>query len=158
MKKTIHSIGLILAIAIFFSACKKDKSTPVSGDYLVVGHTGGFVSNLALTPYYLINNGQLLKDTTIFATTHIPDDVNSFHFYVLLPSVNYDSVATLLTTIPSELLSRNGQSIGTALPDAGYTDVRTSINGIVYKWHFEVDQSTSSSEVRTFATRLNFSF
>jgi hypothetical protein len=123
-----------------------------------VGHTGGFVSNLALSPYYLINNGQLLKDTTVQVALGIPDDVNAFHFNVLLPAADYATVADLLTSIPSELLGKNGESIGTAFPDVGYTDVRTSVNGTVYKWHFEADQSTSSTAVKAFVARLNFQY
>jgi hypothetical protein len=135
----------MLAVA----SCTKGIKSTISGDYMIIGQAGGFVGPAATSKYYLINNGQLKEDTTVL-NTQPPADITGFHFTFTLPASKYDRVKSLLTSVPSELLSRNGEHIGRLFPDAGYTDVRTSINGKTYRWYFEGDQSINSTVVQQF--------
>ncbi len=153
--KTSSTLLLSLALLAVNVSCKKNPTVapPVTGDYLITGQTGGYTSAEARATYFRINNGELKADTSQ-SYHNVPADVNKFDFNYLQPSATYDKVKDLLTTIPAELLSRNNATIGTSMVDAGYTDVRTRVNGVVYTWKFEVDQKGSSAEVQQYVHRL----
>ena len=147
----------LIAFTVLFFSCDKGKTTAGSStaDYIIVGHTGGFVSNVALTPYFLIKDTTLREDTSVRANT-VPTSYGGFNFNYLLPHALYDSVAGgLLTAVPTELLSHNGGDYGSSMPDVGYTDVRAQIGGALYSWRFEYNQTTSSSDVQLFVQKLN---
>jgi hypothetical protein len=84
--------------------------------------------------------------------------VSKFDFNTVLPVSAYNSVSSLPTSIPPELLSRSNEHIGDVFPDAGYTDVRASVNGVYYRWFFEAGQSASSAEVQAFVTQARACF
>ena len=153
--KTMKSLLLLsLLLITVFSCRKKDAQYTVKGDYMVVGWTGGFVSPDAKAAYYLITTSELRVDNSQIQSS-IPADVNKFNFSTLMPAAKYDAVKTLLTTIPSELLSKNNTSIGEMFPDAGYRDVRASVNGTFYNWKFEADQTKSSQAIQDFVKKIN---
>lgn len=156
--KTIFTYCIILALAICGASCthKNHNDYPVAGDYLVIGHPGGFV-NTPLITYYLIANTHLTKDTAV-PYGAVPDDISKFNFNAPGTTAQYDSVKNLPSSIPSELLSRNNQNIGQLVPDMGYYDVRASVNGAVYKWSFEGDQSGSSAAIQQFVTQAETLF
>ena len=120
---------------------------------MVVGWTGGFVSPDTKATYYLITTSELRVDNTQTQSS-IPTDVNKFNFNTLVPTAKFEAVKSLLTTIPSELLSRNNSSIGDMFPDAGYKDVRASIGGTLYTWKFEADQTRSSQAIQDFVKKI----
>ncbi len=150
----IKSLLLVSLLAIIaFSCRKKDTQYTVKGDYMVVGWTGGFVSPDTKATYYLITTSELRVDNTQTQSS-IPTDVNKFNFNTLVPTAKFEAVKSLLTTIPSELLSRNNSSIGDMFPDAGYKDVRASIGGTLYTWKFEADQTRSSQAIQDFVKKI----
>ncbi len=152
--KTIKSLLLLSLLFITaFSCRKKDAQYTVKGDYMVVGWTGGFVAPDAKATYYLITTSELRVDNSQIQSS-IPTNINGFNFNTVMPTAKYDAVKSLLTTIPSELLSRNNASIGDVFPDAGYKDVRASINGTLYSWKFEADQTKSSQAIQDFVKRI----
>ena len=153
--KTIKSLLLLSLLFITaFSCRKKDAQYTVKGDYMVVGWTGGFVTPDTKATYYLITSSELRVDNSQIQSS-IPTNVNGFNFSTSLPAAKYDAVKTLLTTIPSELLTRNNASIGDLFPDAGYRDVRASIGGTLYTWKFEADQTKSSQAIQDFVKKIN---
>ena len=117
---------------------------------------GGFI-NKPTTNFYRISNGLLTEDTSV-RYGYPPTDVSQLNFNITLPATRYDSVKSLLTSIPSDLLSKNNMHIGGIFPDLGYTDVWASINGVSYKWYFEGDQSTSSPAIQQFVNSLQVIF
>ena len=123
---------------------------------MVVGHTATLIGP---TPdnYYLISNGQLKKNVSN-GNNNVPDDITKFNFTTVQSASKYASVKDLLTSIPPELLSQNNAHIGDFWPDAGYTDIRTSINGVAYRWYFEVGQSGSSQAIQQFLAKANVVF
>ena len=155
MKHTLTLLA-IAAFTICCFSCKKSESTSATPttDYLIVGSTGGFVGPMALTRYYLVNDGKLKADTTLTVST-LPTSYSGFHFNYTLPQAQYDAFAAdVLTTVPSELFGATGNSIGTGMPDVGYTDVRVQLSGHYYAWHFESDQSGSSAAVQAFVAKM----
>ncbi len=155
--RSILTIVLILAVVITGMSCKKGTPAtyPVEGDYLIAGHSDGFVAGGNPVIYYLINNGQLRKDVSKTEAT-VPTDVSGFNFSIQMLQVSYAAVADLLTTIPSELLARNNAYIGSqVVADIPTLDVRTSIHGTLYRWTFSEDQSSSSAAVQLFYNRIN---
>ncbi len=156
MKHTL-SILLLLAVLINGTSCaRKESSHPVTGDYMVIGMAGGFVAYPVLT-YYLINNGQLKMDSTV-PYGAIPTDINKFNFNIQCSADKYQLVSDLLNNIPSELLGMDNQSIGNVFPDAGFTDVRASVNGTVYRWRFQADLSGTTSTIQQFVTHARLVF
>lgn len=154
--KQITALLAILAIGI--SSCThKAANNKLYGAYIIAGNAGGFVGPGATTNYYLIQNGILRADTSVLINIP-PDDINNFHFDVMMPSSKYEAVQKVQSSIPSELINHNGAHIGSIIPDMGYRDVRTSINGTPYRWYFEGDQSKSSSTVQQFITSLDTLF
>lgn len=153
--KTSSTLLLSFILLAATVSCKKNNtvSPPVAGDYLIVGQTGGFTSAEARATYYQIKNGELKADTSQ-SYHNVPADINKFNFNYLQSSTKYERVKDLLTAIPAELLRKNNAKIGTYMVDAGYTDVRTSVNGVVYTWKFEADQKGSSAEVQTYVHRM----
>lgn len=149
---------LFLAFSLVFTSCHKKESSsgPVSGDYLVIGWTGGFVG-YASHNYYLIANGKVSKDVSTWSTS-VPVDISQFVFTGTESTGKYDSIKDLVHNIPSELLSENNADIGLSWPDAGFTDIRTSIKGINYRWTFEADQSHSSLAIQQFVTNAKVVF
>ena len=152
--KTVTALLLVfLAFTVF--SCKKKSNNTITGNYMIIGHNGGFVA--INPPYYLLTTSALLKDTTQYSGT-IPDDVSKFHFNIVEPTAQYDSVKYLLNAIPSELFSENHADIGKMFPDVGYEDVRVSVNGVLYQWTFQSDQSASSQQIQQFVHTLNSDF
>ena len=157
MRPYFSFLALIAAVILFATGCKKEKNTSytiTSGDYLLAGHTGGFVVAGSKATFYVLNNGEMRKDTNQLEGT-IPSSVSGFNFNTLLPAASYSGAAYLQTAIPTELLSRNGEHIGTYFPDAGYLLVMTKKDGVAYKWYFEGDQNSSSTAIQTFLQGLN---
>lgn len=146
---------LLFALVITGVACKKKQiSHPINGDYLIVGHSGGYAPAETPVVYYMINNGELRKDPSKTMST-VPKDIKGFDFSVLLPQASYQAVADLPSSIPSELLQHNNAAIGNySIPDVASLDVRTSIQGVSYRWSLSDDQSTSSPAVQQFFNRL----
>jgi len=143
----------VFALAICISCKKKNDIYPVTGDYLISGHTGGFAGNLSNSAYYLIGNSQLRKDTSL-AGRDVPDNIAKFNFNIVMPDSNYHAVADLLSAIPAELLSQNNADIGDPWPDFGVTDVRASIKGVAYRWTFEGGLTKCSPVVQQFVSRV----
>jgi len=150
-------IPLFVFATVFFSCTKKNTHFDIKGDYLIAGRTGGFIEPSANATYYLVSNGALRADNSE-AYRSIPTNANNFNFSVVLPASKYDSVKDLITSIPAELFAKNNADIGLLVEDAGYFDVRVSINGVAYKWTFEADQTSSSPAVQQFVQRLNNNF
>ena len=143
---------------LFFWSCSKKTgttmSTTITGDYLIVGHTGGFVMGTTINPYYLVHDTTLSADTSLNAT-NIPATTSGFHFNYQYPRARFDTVgAGLIASIPTELLSKNGATIGQTFPDVGYTDVRASIGGTYYTWIFLAKQDSSSAAIQQFVKKL----
>jgi len=154
--KPATALIFLLLLSLVTISCKKKAKTTLTGDYLVIGHDGGFVNTNA--PYYVITGSGLAEDTTHYPYGQVPANNSGFNFNYNLPTARYDTVKGLLNSIPSELLGRNNTDIGTACPDFGYEDVRASINGVLYQWKFECNQSASSAEVQAFINRINADF
>ena len=152
----VFSLTLLLA-SLLCCACNKDKPAPrfsPTGDYLIVGQTGGFINPTAPTPYYLVADGALREDGTCNAD-NLPTTYSGFNFNNVLPQARYDSVAAgVLANIPPELLPQSGAGIGKLIPDVGYTDVRVRISGVLYNWHFLPDQSSSDTAVQKFVSAV----
>ena len=153
--KPVHALVLMVLMCTVFSCKKKSNTITITGNYMIIGHNGGFVA--INPPYYLLTTTALLKDTTQYYGA-IPDDVSKFHFNITAPAAQYDSVKYLLNDIPSELFNENHADIGSIFPDFGYEDVRTSVNGVLYQWSFQGDQSASSHQIQQFITTLNSDF
>jgi hypothetical protein len=88
----------------------------------------------------------------------VPDNLSEFNFANVQSAGKYDSVKDLLSSVPPELLNENNASIGGFLPDAGYTDIRTTINGVAYRWTFEADQTASGAAIQQFLSKANVVF
>lgn len=146
-----YLMPVVTAIALFAVGCKKDKnnSTPVTGDYLVAGRTGGFVVAGSKAHFYLLNNSTMRKDTTQIEGA-IPTTINGFNFTILLSADNYTQAAYLQSSIPIELFGRKNEHIGAMVPDQGYIYVMTRKDSVDYKWYLEGDQSSSSAAIQTF--------
>jgi hypothetical protein len=150
MKPT--NILLLLMLSLFLNtSCKTSKITSPKDDYVIVGWGGGIA---ALARYYIIENGQLRKDTTHSTLVSVPEDNSKFQFDYVQPDSMYQKVANLRASIPDELLQNNNATYGESWPDGGYREVRTKINDVAYRWHFEIDQSKSSAAVQAFYKRL----
>jgi hypothetical protein len=143
--------NLLLVLLVFgMSSCQKNKlknATIVAGDYMIVGWTGGFAGT-SVHNYYLISHGEVRKDVAQWK--QVPDDLSKFDFSEVIPVSKYNAVKDIPNSIPAELLNMNNQDIGVAFPDAGFTDIRTTINGVPYRWAFEADISASSPAVQQF--------
>lgn len=146
---------LLLFLLVIVASCKKKHQPAMVGNYMIIGHNGGFVT--INEPYYLLTTSQLLKDTTQY-WGKVPDDISKFHFNVVESSAKYDSVKSILNVIPNELFGVNHASIGSTFPDVGYEDVRTSANGVLYQWYFQSDQSNSSAQIRQFINTIYSDF
>jgi len=152
-----HLVTLLLLTIVVGTGCTKKKNNyTITGDYLIVGNAGGF-TNGGPTTYYLINNGELRSDNTV-SSVHPVDNISDFKFNTRLPDADYQQVKRLPSLVPAELLSRNGQQIGDPFVDAGYTDVRTSVGGVAYRWYMQADQSKSSDAIRQFVDSLQIVF
>jgi hypothetical protein len=136
-------IILISVLAILSASCKKDKTT--TGDYIIVGHIGGFAS---ISDFYRIGDGQLRHDTSKFA--NYPLDIGKLKFVEVMPNARYQKVAHLKAAIPAELLSQNEKTFGEMYPDAMGLEVFTNINGTPYHWSFAGDQSKTGPAIRNF--------
>ncbi len=110
-------------------------------------------------PFYKLTANQLLEDSTRYNyTLPVPTDVNKFNFNYTLPAARFDTVKYLLSSIPEELFTQNNADIGMYCPDFGYTDVRASVNGVLYKWSFECNLSNTSIAVQQFVQHLRADF
>ena len=148
-------IFCLLLLLLATSCTHRGSSNTISGDYMIIGSAGGFTSRAST--YYRISGGQLWADTVVLSY-HVPTNISDFHFNTLLPASKYATVKNLLSQVPAELLSRNKQDIGNYIPDMGYTDVRTSVNGASYQWTFEGDQSGSSTAIQQFLDSVRVVF
>ncbi len=126
-------------------------------DYFIFGYTGQETVPETRAPFFRVGNGQLRKDDSITVST-VPNDVRLFDFTELLSPNEYAQVDDLQASIPAELLGQNNASVGNEIPDAGYIDVRASINGKSYRWYLESDQTASSPAIREFVRRLRTCF
>ena len=154
----LSSLFILLFASVWFTSCHKEKNTTThfapTGDYLIVGATGGFIAPTSPSPYSLIADSSLREDT-LLNSTNIPTAYSGFNFDYVLPQARYDTVAAgILSAIPSELLAENGASIGAYVPDVGYTDVRARIASVDYTWKFEGNQSGSSAGIQLFLQKL----
>ena len=154
--KTTLSVFLVLLASIAAISCNKKSQATLTGNYLIIGHDGGFVAYVS--NYYLITKTGLSKDTTHYDYGKVPTNFRDFKFNYQLPTAQYDTVKDLLTSIPSELLSKNNTDIGGYCPDYGYDDIRASIDGVLYEWKFECDQSGSSAAVQEFFRKIHTDF
>jgi hypothetical protein len=147
---------LVLLLATGITSCQKGgEKKVVRGDYMIVGWTGGF-AGYGVHNYYLISNGKLMKDVSKW--TVLPDSINQFDFSEVLSQSKYDSVKDLPAAIPPELLGRNNADIGMYGPDMGFTDVRTTIGGVAYRWRFEANQDSSSAAIQQFVAKTKMVF
>src|ERR1019366_2256279 len=104
--KPVFSFCVLLLFIIADTSCMhKSNNYTITGDYMIIGHPGGFVASPTIN-YYLISNGQVREDTTVLYGV-LPDDISKFNFNIVLSAAKYDSVKNLPSSIPSELLSRN---------------------------------------------------
>ena len=149
-------VFLLLGFSMVGCVPKANIHQITSGDYLIIGHPGGFV-NTPLITYYYLNSTQLTKDTTV-PYAAVPVDNSKFNFSATGTSLQHTVVATMLTGIPAELLGKNNQDIGNLVPDVGYIDMRASIKDVTYKWSFESDQTSSSQAVKDFVTQARTLF
>lgn len=143
---------IIAAITFVATGCKKEKASSfsiTSGDYLLAGRTGGYVAAGSKATFYVLNNGEMRKDTNQREGA-IPATISGFNFNTLLSTASYSEAAYLQTAVPAELLNRNGEHIGNYFPDMGYTLVMTRKDGVTYTWYFEGDQAGSSVAVQAF--------
>mgnify|MGYP006298283749 CR=1 FL=1 len=152
-----RSLLLILLITVLGTSCTKKNDRLVKGDYLIVGPNGGYVPAESRVYYYLIENGILSEDTGKVMYT-VPTEKSGFDFNYILPQEKYKKASDLLSTIPSELLGRNGQYIGGITPDIPTYDVRTTINGTQYKWSLAIDQTGSSIGIQQYVQKLKENF
>lgn len=151
MKNRILAV-LLLLIPCMFTSCGRHgvEMIPIPSNYLIIGHPGGFVANPVLT-FYLLTDNTLMADTNV-PYANVPDSYGHFNFNVPAPAAKYAKVKGLLHSVPAELLTKNNQHFGNLFPDAGYTDIRLSVNGQLYRWYFEADLSGVSTEVKQFVT------
>ena len=153
MKNTSLFFLVSLGVILLFSCTKGKKNSLQPADFMIIGHMGGFVPYTS--PFYKLTSSQLWEDTTKYDYTHpLPADFANLNFNYQLSSSKFDSVKDLLSSIPAELFGRNNTHIGGLFPDVGYTDVRASVNGVIYHWGFEADQSTSSTAIQQFVQRI----
>ncbi len=146
-------LSFLLLITIGISSCQKcNHKFSLSGDYMIIGYTGGLAGPVPLSEYYLIDNGQLRKASKIDQLT---DDNTKFDFSTVMPASKYNLVKDLMANIPAELLNSSAISIGLSYPDCGYRDVRACINGTLHVWHFECGQDGNSPEVKQFLATIN---
>ncbi|GAA4468056.1 hypothetical protein GCM10023093_24940 [Nemorincola caseinilytica] len=155
----ISLIAIVLLVCgMVFSACHKPTGRyPILGDHFIYGRLGGFTTPDAHANYFLVNNGQLRKDATQRMQAP-PPGLDQFDFNTRCPEDQYNSVADLPHSIPTELKALNNTTIGTELPDAGYADIRARIDGVEYKWRIEAGLDSVSGPIREFYNRCNISF
>lgn len=157
MKKIVHFLLLILAV-VFLNACTKTPAKyKITGDYFIMGRVGGFTMPDLKTTYYLVNNGELRKDMTQNRQS-MPVSLDNFNFHYLFHPSDYVGVNDLPYSIPSALLSKNNQTIGMMLPDAGSIDMRASINGVDYKWTIEYNLDSVDVTIKDFVNRCEHAF
>ena len=154
--KTTTALLCLFLLSLATISCNKKSTSTLTGNYMIIGHDGGFVATNA--PYYMITTSGLKQDTTQYPYGQVPTNTTGFNFNYSLPAARYDTVKDLLNSIPHELFGKNGADIGTACPDFGYEDIRASINGVYYHWTFECDISSSSAEVKAFINRIYADF
>lgn len=150
--KQLITYSVLLLLMFSAGSCRKqqDDHYAVTGDYMIVGRAGGFTANVNTT-YYLITETQLRKDTGVNCVEP-HENIDQFNFNVVLPDSQFHAVKGMLLHVPAVLLKMNGATIGDHFIDAGYTDVRTSVNGDEYHWIFEADLSKCSDEIQAFVT------
>ena len=156
--KNLSVSFLIFTISILVNSCipKANITAIIQGDYLVIGHPAGFV-NTPYTTYYYLTSAQLTKDTTVLYAA-LPDSLTGFNFNAPATAGQYASVSNLLNRVPAELYGKNNQHIGKLVPDVGYIDIRSSINGTSYRWCFESDLSGTSNAIQTFVNQARTLF
>ncbi len=150
----------ILLLALTFgitSCCHHHHNSYNTTDYVIIGSTGGFAgTSIGLTDYYQITGGHVMKDVSV-RTHSIPDDNGGFNFNISCPT-KYDSVKDLLISIPTAMLQDSIASYGQSFPDAGYTEVRASINGTYHHWYFQYDQSISPAAIKAYSDKFQLLF
>ncbi len=152
MKKLIYFLGLLLTIVTVNSCTKTPEKYKVTGDYFIMGRIGGFTTSDSRTTYYLVNKGELRKDMTqSYQAT--PESIDDFNFHYMFHPSDYVGVNDLPYSTPSALLSRNNQTIGIMIPDAGQIYMRASINGVVYRWAIEYNLDSVDVSIKDFVSR-----
>ena len=157
MKKLFYFTALLLTLVTVNSCTKTPEKHKVTGDYFIMGRINGLFSSDSRTTYYLVNNGQLRKDMTE-SRRSMPVNVDDFNFHYLFHPADYVGVNDLPYSIPAALLSRNNQSIGMMMPNAGNIDMRASINGVKYKWTIEYNLDTVDAAIKDFVNRCETAF
>ncbi len=152
---------LLILLNAGITSCSHKSNTnnnKITGDYLIIGQACGavFLTKTTVT-YYLISNNQLSEDTTVSVYAP-PATISKFNFNIVMPASKYDSVKYLLYSIPTELLNPNNPAFGNYSPHACYTDIRTSINGVAYEWHFFEDYGAGSSAFHQFMDSIRLYF
>jgi hypothetical protein len=157
MKNLLYFLVLLLTLATFNSCTKTPEKYKVTGDYFIMGRTGGFTIPDAKTTFYLVNNGEFRKDMTQKRQA-TPASIDDFNFHFMFHPSDYVGVNDLPYSIPDALLNRNNQNIGMMIPDAGNIDMRASINGIEYKWTIEYNLDSVDVAIKDFVNRCETTF
>ncbi len=155
-RRLLSVVFILCSFAITLLSCKKDPapSTNITGDYLIIGHMGGFINPSSFKRYYIITATNLMADTTILAGNN-PTGLAQFNFSYTLPDTCFQKVKLLPNQIPVALLSQNNTTVGqVSLADVGYLDMRSRLNGVEYKWLFGNDLSACDTAVQGFVHRV----
>ncbi len=142
----------VLILILATSCHRRTVVVPVQVDYIITGTAGGYTAVDAKTRYFKIAE-DLKKDTSKLYQGHQPA-LSEFRWDVVLPMADYTKAVGLLSSLPEELLKRNGQVIGRPMVDASYTDLRARYRGVDYSWRFEADLDKESAGIRDFVNRL----
>lgn len=157
MKQLFYFTALILTLITANSCTKSPEKYKITGDYFILGRTGGFTIPDAKTTYYLVNNGEFRKDMTQKRQSTLAS-IDNFNFHFMFHPSEYVTVNDLPYSIPDALLSRNNQTIGMMMPDAGNIDMRASINGVEYKWTIEYNLDSVDVAIKNFVNRCETAF
>jgi hypothetical protein len=144
---------LALLIMVATSCTHKTSVLSTSADYMIIGPGGGFRPPVGT--YYYLSPTQLLADTTVYLPAP-PTTLSGFSFNTTMPPAKFTAMGSILNEIPSSVLPLNHTEIGVSrvAVDGGYTVVRAKIGSTIYDWKFHDDQSTSSTEIQTFVTKV----
>ncbi|MES2704490.1 MAG: hypothetical protein V4649_17760 [Bacteroidota bacterium] len=153
--KTLYTLCILLTLTTI--ACTKSQPDTVSADYVVVGRSGGMVPEDTKASYYIIRDGKVYMDSSLMMS-NIPQEMNAFNFNCPMHDSIYKKALTIQNAIPRELLSMNGQSIGNVPFCDQQVDVRARINGVSYRWFFQVEQKGTGNAIQQYVNKLNSCF
>jgi hypothetical protein len=149
-RKYSWMVGICIAF-LAVSSCKRDTAFFTSGSYVIIGYQGGFAAPYTSNRYFLIDNTSLTEDTGV-SRTNLPATLSQFHFNITVADSVFQKVKQLPKNIPAILLSQNGSSFGRYIPDFGCYDIRTTVNGVDYKWTFGYDLSGCDPAIQNFVS------